>query len=321
MSFWKHGKGFNLAWRLSIAVQFIPAVIFMIGIPFTPETPRWLIAKGRYDEAKQSLMYLRGTNSSEDIKDEYNDIKDNIEWHTANSPSTWKVLFTDKDLFARLWRVALLQFMAQMCGSTAMKYYLPTNFIALGLGTQLSLLASGIESTLKVACTIFTMIYIDRIGRRNALMGGCIVMSIALLINGALPIAYPHNINRASDYVCIIFIFFYTFGYSIGFGPNAWVYGSEVFPVHVRAMGLSISASGGSIGSIVVAQIWPVAFQRIGSRTYFIFMAVNLISIPVSTFPICGKLPFALRFHTDKFDFSDYLRLLSRDQGKDSRRD
>jgi hypothetical protein len=47
-------------------------------------------------------------------------------------------------------------------------------------------------------------------------------------INGALPQAYPNNLNHASDYACIVFIFFFTFGYSLGFGPAAWVYGSEV---------------------------------------------------------------------------------------------
>lgn len=48
-------------------------------------------------------------------------------------------------------------------------------------------------------------------------------------INGALPQAYPNNLNRASDYACIVFIFVFTFGYSIGFGPAAWVYGAEVY--------------------------------------------------------------------------------------------
>jgi hypothetical protein len=48
-----------------------------------------------------------------------------------------------------------------------------------------------------------------------------------------LPIAYPNNINHAADYVCVLFIFIYTFGFSIGFGPAAWVYGSEVCIIHI----------------------------------------------------------------------------------------
>lgn len=103
-----------------------------------------------------------------------------------------------------------------------------------------------------------------------------------LKINGALPLAYPDNTNVASDYTCIVFIFFYTFGYSIGFGPAAWVYGSEIFPTNVRARGLNFAASGGAIGSIIAAQTWPVGMQNIGSRTYFIFMSINFVSALVS---------------------------------------
>jgi hypothetical protein len=112
-------------------------------------------------------------------------------------------------------------------------------------------------------------------------------------VNGALPLRYSYA-NHASDYACIVFIFFFTFGYSLGFGPAAWVYGAEVsptsdqdmtdlqiFPTNFRAIGLNFAASGGSIGSIIVAQVWPVGIQNIGSRTYFIFMAINLVCVPI----------------------------------------
>ena len=202
--------------------------------------------KGRFEEAGKTLRWLRVSSSMEDVQSELEDIKESMELHHASALSSWKVLFTNSDLFARMWRVALLQFMAQMCGSTAMKYYLPTNFLALGLGKDLSLLASGIESSLKVGCTVIEMLLIDRAGRKTTLVAGSAIMAIALLvsrcvidratpankrdvqINGALPLVYPHNMNRASDYACVVFIFFYSFGYSIGFGPNSWVYGSEV---------------------------------------------------------------------------------------------
>ena len=63
-----------------------------------------------------------------------------------------------------------------------MKYYLPTNFLALGLGRRMALLAGGIESTLKIVCAIFGMTIIDRVGRRAALFIGAGVMVVALLV-------------------------------------------------------------------------------------------------------------------------------------------
>ncbi|KAI9861623.1 MAG: hypothetical protein M1813_005233 [Trichoglossum hirsutum] len=239
MTFWKHHDGVHLSWRLSIAVVFIPAVVLCLGVPFTPETPRWLLEKGHTTRAQQSLLWIRGAPSlTPSVSAELAEIQANIDYHHAHSVASWKELFRDPDLFARLWRAALLQFLSQMSGSTAMKYYLPTNFLALGLGRRMALLAGGIESTLKIACAVFGMTIIDRIGRRAALFVGAGVMVIALVI----------------------------------------------FPTYVRARGLSISASGGSIGSIIVAQIWPVAFQHIGSKTYFIFMCINLASIVIIYF-------------------------------------
>ncbi|KAL2059853.1 hypothetical protein VTL71DRAFT_10008 [Oculimacula yallundae] len=282
ISHWKTSTGIAHGWRLAVSLQFIPALLFVIGLPFVPETPRWLLEQGRQREAEKALQYLRGCDDNPDaISQELNDIKQNIELHNTIKEVPWHVIFTDRNLFARLWRGALLQFMAQMCGATAIKYYLPTVFLALGLSKDFSLMAGGIESTLKIGCSVIEMLIIDKLGRRRTLLLGSTLMTLSMLINGALPLAYPGNSNRASDYVCIVFIFFFSFGYSIGFGPNAWVYGTEIFPTHVRAKGLNISASAGAIGSIVVGQYFPVAIDKIKSKTYFIFFSINIVSLMI----------------------------------------
>lgn len=98
---------------------------------------------------------------------------------------TWVSLFADRSLFARMWRAAVLQFMAQMCGATAMKYYLPTLFKALGFSQRVSLLAGGIESTLKIGCTVIEMLIIDKVGRKFTLVAGAAVMAFALMVRGS----------------------------------------------------------------------------------------------------------------------------------------
>ncbi|KAI1405040.1 general substrate transporter [Hypoxylon fuscum] len=271
----------HVSWRFSLAVILIPCFIFGVGLPFLPETPRWLIEHNRYDEACKTLHWLRdGSFTEEDIDAELLHIRENVEEYRGQSNS-WTTLFTDHNLFNRLWRASLLQFMAQMCGATAMKYYLPTLFAKLGLPTRVTLMAGGIESTLKIGMTVIEMLLIDRLGRRVTLSAGCVAMGLAMLVNGVLGQVYPDNTNSAADVICIAFIFIYALGYSVGFGPAAWVYGSEIFPTSVRARGLNFSASGGAIGSIVVAQVWPVGIDTIGSNIYFFFMAVNLVCIPI----------------------------------------
>jgi len=149
-----------------------------------PPSPRWLLEKNRPDEARNALIYLRGSEESPaDIEPELQEIKANVEFHNSIAEASWFVLFTDGDLRARLWRGALLQFMAQMCGATAIKYYLPTVFLALGLSKDLSLMASGIESTLKICCTIVEMLIIDKLGRKKTLLLGCAIMSLAMIVS------------------------------------------------------------------------------------------------------------------------------------------
>lgn len=219
------------------------------------ESPRWLVEHGKSRAALKTLQFYReGYFTADEVHDELVDIERSVAAFRATGLKS-SSLFTDPGLFARLWRAALLQFMAQMCGATAMKYYLPVLFKALGLSPRVSLLAGGIESTLKIVCTVVEMLIIDKIGRRLTLAAGAAVMAFALMvsvcpldsfsrlvvvrspavrdadilqINGTLPLIYPGNVNRVADYICVVFIFIFAFGYSMGFGPAAWVYGSEV---------------------------------------------------------------------------------------------
>jgi hypothetical protein len=145
--------------------------------------PRWLVEKGNMDRAQDSLAYLRDADpEGNEVTMELESIQANVAAHKAAPESSWTVHFTHKPLFRQLWRASLLQFMAQMCGNTAMKYYLPSIFASLGIEHRLTLLISGIDSTLKTGCTIIEMIIIDRVGRRTTLVVGCVVISIVLLV-------------------------------------------------------------------------------------------------------------------------------------------
>ena len=144
-----------------------------------------------------SLTWLRGGGdfTQAEVAAEFDEIERTVnESRTTTIPGVrrrreWTTLFTDPPMFRRLWRAALLQFMAQMCGATAMKYYLPALFRVLGLGTRLSLMAGGIESTLKIGCTVLEAIVIDKLGRRITLIAGCVVMSFSMLVRwSSLPI-------------------------------------------------------------------------------------------------------------------------------------
>jgi len=160
--------------------------------------PRWLVEHGQTQKALKTLQYYReGYFTHEEINAELDDIERSVASCQA-SGLVWTSLFTDRSLFARLWRSALLQFMGQMCGATAMKYYLPALFEALGLSHRVSLLAGGIESTMKIGCTLIDMVIIDRVGRRITLTAGAAVMAVAMMVGLSL---FFLQLNLANQYL------------------------------------------------------------------------------------------------------------------------
>ncbi len=157
--------------------------------PFFFTRPRWLVEHGRTAEALETLQFYReGYSTADETETELSTIERSVASFRI-SGLTWSSLFSDRSLFARMWRAALLQFMAQMCGATAMKYYLPALFRALGFSHRVSLLAGGIESTLKTGCTVVEMLIIDRVGRRLTLVAGAAVMAFALMVSSRDPTA------------------------------------------------------------------------------------------------------------------------------------
>ncbi|EFQ36379.1 hypothetical protein CGRA01v4_13736 [Colletotrichum graminicola] len=279
--FWRSRAGDFWGWRLSILLEIVPALIFGLGLPWIPETPRWLIEHGKKDKARLTLHWLReGNFDDEQINREFSAIIDDAdEYH--HSGLNWLSLFKEKALFARLWRATLLQFMAQLCGASGIKYYLPYLLRSLGLSMETSVMVTAVEMTVKILFTVLEMFIIDRFGRRNSLAAGCAIMAVSLLINAALPIVYGYGENTAASVVCIIFIFVYAMGFSIGFGPVTWVYNTEIFPTSVRARGLNFASVGGSFGATIVTMAWSYGLSFLGNYIYFMFAAINIVCIPV----------------------------------------
>lgn len=145
-------------------------------------SPRWLVESDQLEAASQALSKLRGLSSTE-VQPELDEIRANILWHQENSITSARVFIQQKPLWSRLWRAWSLAFLQQMSGAAGIRYYLPTNFIAAGTSEELSLLASGIDGTVQVACTIAAMFFIDRLGRRHSLGIGAIIMAFCLMVS------------------------------------------------------------------------------------------------------------------------------------------
>ena len=276
--------GSSAAWRIPLAIQMVPAIVLAIGILFFPFSPRWLMAKGRDDEALAALMRLRAASSSSDVLDEFNDIKNEIDFEREQSVKSYKQ-FLYPPLRRRLLLGISLQALQQLTGINSVMYYAPEIFKQAGLNDQrASLLATGINGFVLIIATLPAILFIDRLGRRFILISGAILMAASMLIMGGTMGFYGYsNINattgavqviipnRNASYVIIVFVYVFVASFAFSWGPTAWVYCTEIFPLSMRSKGTSLTTAANWATNTVVSFLVPVLLEKLTYGTYLIF--------------------------------------------------
>lgn len=234
-------------WRVPVAIQLIPGGIMLFGLMFLKESPRWLMKKGRHQEAAESLSHIRCAPVGDpEVINELAEIRASIEEELNQTEGvTWKEAI-QKGNRKRFFIAFTIMLCQQFSGTNSIGYYAPEIFETVGVSkTNASLFATGVYGTVKVAATgIFLIIGIDKIGRRPALLAGALWMGAMMFIIGAvLKTNPPTNINVVSNasiaMVCMIYL--YVIGYSASWGPTPWVYVSEIFPTRLRAYGVGLA--------------------------------------------------------------------------------
>ena len=222
-------------WRIPVAIQLVPGGLMFIGLFFLKESPRWLMKKGRSEEALNSLAYIRNdSETSEEVVKEFAEITAAIQEENAVTEGmTWKECLKPTNRY-RFFLAFVLMFWQQFSGTNSIGYYAPQIFASVGLSkTNSSLFATGIYGTVKVVATaIFLIIGIDRWGRKKSLIGGAAWMASMMFIIGAVLATHPPNTKATSvssaSIAMVTMIYLYVIGYSASWGPTPWVYLGEV---------------------------------------------------------------------------------------------
>ncbi|CAG7919587.1 unnamed protein product [Penicillium olsonii] len=265
-------------WRIPVAIQLVPAGLMLIGLFFLKESPRWLMKKGRSEEALDSLAYIRNeSETSEAVQLEFAEISAAIhEENQATEGMTWKECLKPTNRY-RFFLAFVLMLSQQFSGTNSIGYYAPQIFASVGLSkTNSGLFATGIYGTVKVVATaIFLIIGIDRWGRKKSLIGGSAWMASMMFIIGAVLVTHPPDENATSvssaSIAMVAMIYLYVIGYSASWGPTPWVYLGEIFPTRLRAYGVGFGAATQWLFNFVITEVTPRAINQIGWRTFLMF--------------------------------------------------
>ncbi len=242
--------------RWMFGVMALPAVAFFLLVFFIPQSPRWLLARGRVAEAR-SVLERCGTDTG-NVQEEIKDIQASLDLqhHTLAEP-----FFCRKYLKPILLAVAITMF-NQLSGINALMYYAPHIFEMAGAGAQSALLQSVIIGFTNLAFTVAAMTVIDHFGRRKLMIVGSIGYIVSL--SAAAYSFYTGSGGTLLLASLVVFIASHAFGQ----GAVIWVFLSEIFPNRVRARGQALGSSTHWVMAAAISWTFPMIAAASGWMTF-----------------------------------------------------
>ncbi|KAG5730310.1 hypothetical protein E4T56_gene10512 [Termitomyces sp. T112] len=261
------------AWRFQIASAFIPAIPLTLLIYLCPESPRWLMKKGRYHDAYKSFRRLRNS-ELQAARDLYYVHRQLVEEFTVLKGSSYATRFFELFTIPRIRRATLASFVVmiaqQMCGINIIAFYSSSIFSLANFTNKQALLASwgfGMVNWVFAFPAVWT---IDTFGRRNLLLFTFPNMAWTLLAAG---FSFFIPIGNSARVPCIaLFVFIFGAFYSPGEGPVPFTYSAEVFPLTHREMGMSWAVATNLFWASVLSISFPriqAAFTQVGAFGFY----------------------------------------------------
>lgn len=271
----------TIGWRWMFGSEIIPSILYLVFIFLIPESPRWLLQKGKSTEA---IAVLKKINTDEDVVQVQTEIENSLNQEDKNQ---WKYLANP--LFKKALFVGVgLSILQQLTGINAILYYAPEIFKSMGSAADTSLLETSILGVVNLIFTLLAIKWVDKMGRKPLLYIGSIGMTLALAAVG-LFIHY----DAVGNWV-LPFLLLFMASFSISWGPIVWVLLSEIFPNKIRSLALAISVFIQWVANFVVTQFFPTLVENQwlndtfnGAFPFYLFSVICLFSL----FFVWKKIP------------------------------
>lgn len=270
-------------WRFPVAFQIFFAFFVMIGALQLPESPRWLLSKGRREEAVFVLAALNDVPiDDEGVDEEATAIQDAVEKVSKKQISIKEVFTGGKTQhFRRMLIGSSTQFFQQFTGCNAAIYYSTVLFEqTIGLTGKLPLILGGVFATIYALSTIPSFFLIEKLGRRNLFLIGATGQGCSFIITfGCLVKDTTQNAKGAA---VGLFLFIVFFAFTIL--PLPWVYPPEINPLRTRTAASAISTCTNWLTNFAVVMFTPVFIANARWGCYLFFAVMNFIFVPIIFF-------------------------------------
>jgi sugar porter (SP) family MFS transporter len=260
-------------WRLMFGIAVVPTLFLLIAVLAVPESPRWLFAHGRLEDAEAVLRtYTDSQGAQRLLADIQRGLKTPVEqrWSTLWGPAVRGSLFI----------AAGLTVLQQVTGINTIIYYGPQIFELAGSASH----ASAIFATLLVALVnvLFTLVgiaLVDRVGRKPLLYVGVSGMTIALFTL-SLTFSRTAQVGSRMGAIAISCLMLYIACFAFSLGAIAWILVAEVFPLRVRGRGMAAGTLFSGIANFAVSLTFLSMINAIGSaRTFAVYGTMSIVTL------------------------------------------
>ena len=249
-------------WRAMFASELVPGLFFLVMAAFLPESPRWLVKVGRYEQAGKVLSHIFRNGAEKELE--------TIKQTVAKESATKKHFL---DVFSQKYRkpliiAMLLAAFAQFSGINVVFYYGTSMLESAGLKADGALSGMAVIGFCNMIFTTIAMAFVDKVGRRKLLQFGTVGAIACLAGIGA-------SFNSGANTMLIVLMCAFVAFFAFSLGPIKFIFASEIFPTNIRshAMAIVILTMWGT--DTIVGQFTPSLREAVGpSVTFFIFAAI-----------------------------------------------
>ncbi|KAG2126227.1 general substrate transporter [Suillus clintonianus] len=269
-------------WRVPIALQLVFEIIMVACIGFLPESPRWLVKRGRNAEAMAVISAMEDKPPSDpEVQRTYYGIREAVAVETSSQGSLRQLTTGGRSQNLRRTLIAVvLMMMQQLTGINLVTFYATIVFQRLGLSDVNARITSAANGAEYVIASIVAYYAIDYVGRRQLMLFGAIGQCIVMLLLAIL--GYINN--TPAQIVSVVLLFGFNTFFAFGWLGAAWLYCAEVAGLRTRAATNALSTASNWTFNFVVVMVVGPAFNNISWRTYIVFAAFNAVIVPVVYF-------------------------------------
>ncbi|KAK5404282.1 hypothetical protein LTR06_009841 [Exophiala xenobiotica] len=279
-------------WRVCLALQVVPPLCLLIGSPWLPESPRYLVATDRLEAGLAILKRLHHIPGDEDdtiAREELYQIRQQLELERREGLGQgwikgWIVLFSRKSYRKRLLIGFLLLGFVQSTGCLTINNYQVLLYNGLSLHGSTPLMLYAIWDTWAAVMNFINANLLDRVGRIPIMVVGQLGCAVSVAGFTACLARYGGTDNKIGNGFGVFFLYLFVTFFGGSMDASSYVYSSEIFPTSIRAQGAGFSVSGLFCFSLIYTMSAPVAFNNIGWKYYLIFIIVPLFGAALMFF-------------------------------------